>query len=63
MLSFAQPFAFVMGTARLKVRGLSVPCSAATAMATLHPFPCRKEAKQSAATQYCAWLLALPAPR
>lgn len=35
-------FTFVMGTARLKVRGLSAPCSAGTAVATLHPFPLLK---------------------
>lgn len=63
MMSIAQAFAFVVGTGRLKVRGLSVPHSAGTAVAALHPSPCGKEAKQSVATQCCAWLLALPDPR
>lgn len=42
MMSCAQPLAFVMGTARLKVRGLSAPRGAGTAMATLRPFPLPK---------------------
>lgn len=37
-----EPFTFVMGTARLKIRGLSAPCSARAAMATLYPFPLLK---------------------
>ena len=42
MMSCARPFAFVMGIARLKVRGLSAPRGARTAVATLHPFPLPK---------------------
>lgn len=42
MTSCAQPFTLAMGTACLKVRGLSAPRGTQTAAATLHPFPLPK---------------------
>lgn len=42
MMSSAQPFAFVMGTVCLKVRGLSAPRGAGTAAAMLPSFPLLK---------------------